>query len=123
MASTHVSQVVLILNGVVITDVKSIGDQTRTNREQIMGMTPTGQPAGWVEGTTQTTLSLDLYIPKSGEPNWVDITAGTIATVPRDGGPIALYSGVVVTEVNSEYNENGHAVRKVQAFAQRLVTP
>lgn len=122
MASQFKGQAVLFLNGQLITHVRRIEDEVSTGRQQIKGMSPDGNPIGWVDGTKSVTLNLDLFIPRSGEIDWANITDAVIYSVPRDGGTGArLFEGVVVENVGVTFEEEGAAMRRVRCFAKRVV--
>lgn len=111
-------QVVLVVNGLPIIHLKSVDGDTVTNRELVVGMSPTGQAVGFVDGTKEHSLSLECYVPKTGDVPWEDITGATIGIAPRDGGtPMTLYTGVFVEKVGVSYQEKGAAMRKIEAKA------
>ena len=118
MSQTYTGQVVLILNGVPYVSVRSFRHQTTTNRELVVGMTPSGTPAGKTDGTKEISLDIEVYIPKTGEPVWDDITDGILATIPRDGGnPVPLFTGCFTKSVDTTYNEKGPATRRISMGA------
>lgn len=118
MPATHAGQLLLVVTGLPYIHVKSVNKTLRTNRERVTGMSPTGTPIGFVEGTKEVSLTVEAYIPRTGDIPWETITAGIITTANRDGGsPSVLYTGCYVTQVGERYNEKGAAIRTIEMDA------
>ncbi len=122
MSGSHVSQIILIVNGLPIVHLRSYDYRVRTNRELVVGQTPSGTPAGFSDGTAEYSLDLEVYIPKTGDLDWDSISGAVIASMPRGGGAHApLFQGVFVTEVGASFKEKGSAIRRISAMALKKV--
>lgn len=113
MAGTHNAQIILVINGLPYVHLKSLKEKEATNREAVIGMSPTGKPIGWTEGPREYDLDVDAYVPKAGDLPWAEITNAVISVIPRDGGIPYVYTGVFVKEVSTSYQEKGQAVRSL----------
>ena len=79
---------------------------------------PPGVASGFVAGTKEYSVSIEVYIPKTGDLPWEDITDAVIASVPRDGGlPAHLFTGFFTEKVGETYQEKGAAIRKIEGKA------
>lgn len=117
MAATHVGQIILVANGLPILHVKRIRTRTRTGKEQVKGMSPTGKPIGHTGGTKTYTISATVYIPRTGDIAWENLDGAVIGITDREGGAHnALFTGCTTTEVGESYEEEGAAVRDVEMF-------
>lgn len=122
MAANFEGQVVLIWNGRPVVFIKSVKDATNLNREEVVGITLTGDAAGWVDGPKETSIDIEAYRPKTGDVDWENITGATIALLSRDGAPRAtVYTNVVVKQVDRSYEEKGSAMCSIKAFGRKVV--
>lgn len=111
--STYAARIFLAVNGFPVVYAKSVDYKVATNRELVVGMSPTGRPVGFTEGTKEYDLSVDCYIPKSGDLAWENITNAVIVAM-TDTNAGKVFTGVFVVSVGSTYQEKGQAVRKVE---------
>lgn len=122
MAGTHVGQIILAVNGLPNVNIKSFDYRVLTNKEEVMGMSPTGESIGHTGGTKTYELNVEAYVPRTGDIAWADIDGGVLFAVPRDGGAIApLFVGVFCKEVGVSFNEKGAAIRKITLGAASQV--
>ncbi len=122
MAASFEGQVVLILNGKPITFIKSIKEAENRNRERVLGITLTGDHAGWVDGPREVDLDIEAYRPKTGDVDWGAIAGATVATLSREGVIRAtVYTDVVVMSVDRSFEEKGAATVSVKAFGRKVV--
>ena len=117
MASRFVGQIVLTHNGLPQVHVKSVDWSAKTNREPVKGMNPTGTALGYINGTYEYELNVEVYIPSAGDLPWETLTDGVLTITPRDGGFSTLFEGCFVMEVSATYQENGAATRKIKMGA------
>ena len=107
-----------MVDGLPIIHIQDLSEKTATNREEVVGMNPLGGPVGMVDGPKSYTLDVTVYVPKTGDISWENITNGTIARAGIDGGvPTALYQGVFVKDVSTDFKEKGAATRKISMGA------
>jgi len=122
MSGSHVSQIILVVNGLPIIHLKSYDYKVRTNKELVVGMSPTGEPAGTSDGTKEYDLDLEVYIPKTGDLQWENISGAVIGSMPRGGGVHApLFTGVFVKDVGTSFKEKGSAVRRISCGALKKI--
>ena len=115
--ATFAGQIILSVNGLPVIHLKSLDWTVQTNRETVVGMSPTGRAAGVVGGTHEYTLSADVYIPRTGDIPWESIEGAVITGMPRDGGAGFMFTGVATTKVGASFQEKGAAVRKIEFVA------
>ena len=106
----------LAVNGIVIAHLSSVKPTIKTNREPVIGMSPTGKPIGFVEGPQEIELDIEAYIPPVDFP-WLSVKNGIVTIWKRAGLSMAVYTGVCVQEVSAEFKEKGAAMRRIKAFA------
>lgn len=122
MAGTLVSNIVLAVDGLPIVHLRSLDYKTNTNRELSMGLTPSGEPLGFSEGTKEYELDLEVYVPVIGDLQWENISGAVIAIKPRDGGVLVpVFIGVFVKSVGTSFKEKGSAVRRISCGALKKV--
>lgn len=115
----YTGQIILTVNGLPVLHVKSLDYRISTNRELVVGMSPTGMPLGHTGGSKEYSLTLEVYLPASGElVDWENLTEGVILATPRDGGAMApIWTGCFTTEVGAQFSEKGAAVRRIEMMA------
>lgn len=111
-------RIVIVLNGSVVAECKSLRETAQLGRKSVKGMSPLGLPVGWVDGTPQYSLDLEVYVPKVGAVNWHRITNAVIVVAPRDLlGKSLVFSGAFTTEVGASFSEADEATQSVKMEA------
>lgn len=122
MAGTLVSNIVMAVNGLPIVHLRSLDYKVNTGRELAQGMTPSGDPLGFSDGTKTYELDLEVYIPVTGDLQWEDISGAVIAVKPRDGGVLVpIFIGVFVKNVSTTFKEQGSALRRISCGALKKI--
>jgi hypothetical protein len=117
MADTYVGLIVLELNGAEY-EVVSLSTTENTNRKVVKTMNSTGRPKGSAKGVADYSLTVNVAIPKSGEPDWSTILDAKITTYPQDGGgKRESWTGVHLVSVGSTFNVDNEATRELQLGA------
>lgn len=118
MGQKFVGTIILTVNGLPILHVEKYSFKTSIKREPVQGMTPTGDPAGYAEGSKSYTWSADVAIPSTGDIDWTLVVDAVFAVVNASiGSHVTVATGVTVTEVGAEYSNNGKAMRNLSGFA------
>lgn len=117
--ATKAGRITLVVNGLPVIDLSDFSEDVRTNRELVVGMSPTNTPVGFVDGAKEFALTMEAYIPLVGvEPDWIDITDGIIMVQEQgEGGATIVYTGCFTTRVGQRYQEKGAAKRSIEMQA------
>jgi hypothetical protein len=122
MADIYVGLIILELNGQEY-DIVSLDTTNNTNRKVVKTMNRTGRPKGTAKGVNDYALTVNVAIPKSGEPNWDTLLDAKITIYPQDGGGVRqTYTGVHLVSVGSKYNVDNEATRELSLGALNYYT-
>ena len=113
--ATHVGRIILTLDGVALGQTSKVSTKNDTGRKEVKGLTPTGLPAGYTDGTPSYEITGTFYRTKLGlEVDWRLVEGAVITITPRDGlGPKTAYFGVYVKDYNEDYDEENPATIQV----------
>ncbi|UPG87029.1 hypothetical protein L2Y94_06640 [Luteibacter aegosomatis] len=122
MADTYVGLIVLEIDGTEY-EVVSLSTTENTNRKVVKTMNSSGRPLGTSKGVADYSLTVNVAIPKTGEPNWSTLIDGKITAYPQDGGGLReTWTGVHLVTKGSTYNLDNEATRELQLSALNYYT-
>ena len=122
MADNYVGLIVLELNGAEY-EIVSLTSTENTNRRVVKTMNSTGRPKGTAKGVADYSLTVNVAIPKTGEPDWSALIDAKITIYPQDGGGRReTWTGVHLVSKGGTYNLDNEATRELQLGAQNYYT-
>lgn len=119
MGLAHIGRGLLTVNGVPVAQLKSLRTSIRTGRKALKGMTPTGDPVGYVDGANEYEIDAEFYVPTTGESvDWKSVTNGVLVVqAAANPAQMEVYTGVFTMEVGGQYSEDDAYIRSVKLGA------
>lgn len=117
MSDNYVGLVVMEVNGEEY-EIASLSSKKNTNRKIVKTMNSTGRPKGTAKGVSDYSLTVKVFIPKSGEPDWDTLIDAKITVYPQDGGgKRETWTGVHLVSIGSTFDVDNEATRELELGA------
>jgi hypothetical protein len=116
-----VGTIVLYVNGQEI-DCASVGTNEQGRRKLVKTMNSKGRANKSASTTSEGSIQIDAFIPKTGALDWANISGATLIIESQDDGSYReVYSGVGVATVGKKFVVDGEATQSLDCFYKDYV--